>query len=856
MKKTAEFIRALLVPLFLLFLSSVDAQELVVMSGKVVDTDSKPVPYASVVVTNLNPVVGTKSDEQGRYSMQLPAGKEIEISVRCTGFETADTVLTTRQNAPLNIVFSLKKQTTQLDVVKVTEEKNRKTTFTTVNIEKVENNVGPQGGVESLLKTLPDVSSNNEMSSQYSVRGGSFDENLVYINGVEIFRPTLVRNGQQEGTSIINPDMVSFVKFSPGGFDATYGDRMASVLDIAYSTPYAQGDTASGKTFHDTRGQLSASMLGASLSLQGAVGDRLSYSIGFRQHSNRYIFRTLDTKGNYNTSYTDLQGLIGYRINEALDLQLLVVATRNLYGLVPSSQTTTFGGWQEVMQFDVYYEGEERDSYRTALASLALDFHPGNDYKLRFTNSFQSNREVENYDILSQFMLYELNVGNVDENGETSRFDRGIGSFLEHARNSLQTNYFSSMLQGTHYARMGNWNWGVKVQYEQVRDKMREWKWVDSAGYAMPTVIPTPGVDSNMPSTPILQQFCRSNHTLGVMRLSAYAQRNVDFYTRHDHMFSIVAGIRGQWYDIDFTNDNLTGNVSNYPHEALFDETSPHNRGFILSPRLSLNFKPNIKRDILFRLAAGVYSQAPTYREYRSADGRLNHSIRPQDSYQLMGTIDWNFRIDSRPFKLTTDVYYKYIDDLISYSIDNLRMRYSGENNAVGYATGLSLRLSGEVVDGLESWASLSLMRTREDIEGDAYGWLPRPTDQRVSFKIFFQDYVPSVPFWRMSLNFIVSSGLPFTYPTQKDFSIIRRYPAYFRVDWGNTIQLSRFERIRSSRLMQYVDDILLSVELFNIFDYRNVVSFIFVSDYNNQYYPVPNYLTARQLNFKVTVKF
>lgn len=852
----SKFVRQYIVLFFALVFSFVDAQEVATLHGSVSSSSGKAIPFASVAAVSLNPVRGTKTDEHGRYSLQLPAGRDISLSVRCVGYETIDTVVTLVGRKETVMNFVMKSVAKQLDVVKVTDEKTRTTTFTVVNIDKVENNVGPQAGVEALLKTLPDVGSNNEMSSQYSVRGGSFDENLVYINGFEIYRPILVRNGQQEGTSIINPDMVDRILFSPGGFDVTYGDRMASVLDITYNAPYAQGDTPHRWRMHDTKGQFSASFLGASLSLQGAVGDKLSYSMGFRQHSNRYIFRSLDTKGNYTTSYTDFQAVLAYRVNESLDLRLLTVATRNIYGLIPESQTTTFGGWQEVMQFDVYYEGEEKDRYNTMLASLMMDYHPGDNYKLTWTNSFQSNRETENYDILSQYMLYELNVGNFDENGETERFDRGIGSFLEHARNSLQTNYFSSEIRGTHYARMGNWNWGVKVQYEQIRDRMREWKWVDSAGYAMPAVIPTPGNDSNAPYSPILQLFCRSNHTIGTTRLSAFAQRNVDFYTRREDLFSLVAGVRAQWYDINFENDNLTGNVSNYPHQVLFDETTPHNRRLFVSPRLSLNYKPKNERDMLFRLAAGIYSQAPAYREYRFDDGTLNHAIRPQHSYQVMGTMDWNFRIDRRPFKFTADLYYKYVTNLIPYRIDNLRVRYDADNDAVGYATGLSLRLSGEVVEGLESWASLSLMQTQEDIIGDEYGWLPRPTDQRLSFKIFFQDYVPSVPFWRMSLNFIVASGLPFTYPTQSDFSQVRRYPAYFRVDWGNTIQLSRFEKIKNSWLMRYIDDILLSVELFNIFDYKNVVSFIFVSDYDNQYYPVPNYLTARQMNLKLVVQF
>ena len=827
----------------LTFCMMVTAQN-AVLSGVVSSIDGKPLQYAHVAAVSLNPVRGDVTDADGNFELLLPAGVAVSIRVSYTGYATVDTIFTLEKETKVVLNVVLSRQSTQLGTVTISDEKSRATTFTTIDVERMEHTVGPQSGVESLLKTLPDVSSNNEMSSQYSVRGGSFDENLVYINNVEIYRPMLVRNGQQEGTSIINPDLVTSINFSPGGFDATYGDRMASVLDINYGRP------------QEFRGRASVSFLGASLSVQGSVGDHFSYNIGFRQHSNRYLFRSLDTKGNYTTSYTDLQTLFSYKINERLDVHYLQLLSRNIYGLVPEEQTTTFGGFMEAMEFEVYYEGEERDSYRTSLSALTFDWHPNDDFRLRWTSSFQANKESETYDILSQFWLYELNVGSIDENGETERFDRGVGSFLEHARNYLQTNIISTELRGTHYASLGNWNWGMKLQHEQVRDRMREWKWVDSAGYAMPVTFPEPGNAGNDPIAPQLQLFCRANHTISTTRMTAFLQRNIDFYTDSGSLFRIVAGARMQWYDINFENDNLTGNTSNYTTLTGFDNVSPHNRQLLFSPRISLNYKPQWRCDILFRLAAGVYSQAPFYREYRFDNGTLNHSVKAQQSYQVMGTMDWNFKIGISPFKFTADLYYKYIDDLIPYRIDNLRVRYDAHNDAVGYAAGLSLRLSGEVVEGLESWASLSLMKTQQDIVGDAFGWIDRPTDQRVSFKLFFQDYVPNVPFWRMSLGFITGSGLPFTYPTQTDFSRRHTYPAYLRVDWGNTVQLSRFERLKESWLMRHIDDLLLTVEIFNLFDYNNVVSYIWVADYNNQYYPVPNYLTARQINLKLTVVF
>lgn len=831
---------------FLLFasVSPLLAQNDAFLNGRVCDVNNNPLSYSRVVTVDYKPLQGAVANEKGEFDLALPSDTALHIRVYNFSYTPIDTVIRLQSGEHRRITFVLDSRSTQLGTVTVVDERPRVTTFTPINVERMEHTAGPQSGVETLIKTLPDVSSNNELSSQYSVRGGSFDENLVYINNVEIYRPMLVRNGQQEGSSIINPDLVDRILFSPGGFDAAYGDRMASVLDITYGIP------------SEFRAKASASLLGASLSAEGRVGERFAFSAGLRHRANRYLFRTLDTKGDYTTEYTDLQALLFYKASEYLDFQFLAIASRNIYGLIPERQNTTFGGFMEAMEFYVYYEGEERDSYNTTLAALTMDYHPNDDFRLRWINSFQTNKENEQYDILSQFWLYELNVGNINADGETEKFDRGVGSFLEHARNALQTNIFSSEVRGTHYAPLGNWNWGVKLQYEQVRDRMREWKWVDSAGYAMPVAYMEPGNDSNAPQPPVLQLFCRANHSVSTTRLTAFVQRNLELFNDRGDAFTLVGGVRLQYYNINFTDEPLTGNTSNYNFSHFYDDTSQNNSQLLVSPRLSLSYKPMWEKNILFRIATGVYSQAPFYREYRFDDGTLNHAIRAQQSYQIMGTMDWDFHIKDSPFKFTADVYYKYINHLIPYRIENLRIRYDAENDAVGYATGISLRISGEVAGNLESWASLSIMKTQEDIEGDNYGWLNRPTDQRISFKLFFQDYIPSVPFWRMSLQFIVGGGLPFTYPGQTNFDKDYRYAPYFRIDWGNTLQLSRFKRVKESRLMRYVDDILLTIDMFNLFDYKNVVSYIWVADYQDKYYPVPNYLTARQFNFKVTVIF
>ena len=391
------------------------------------------------------------------------------------------------------------------------------------------------------------------------------------------------------------------------------------------------------------------------------------------------------------------------------------------------------------------------------------------------------------------------------------------------------------------YALLGSWDFGVKAQMEQVTDRMREWKWVDSAGYSYPTDHHTPGLDDTVVFNPVLQLACNADNRIVNLRGIGYAQREVSLYTPHDDEVKLTAGVRGQYY------------VVSDPQNAQF---SILNSQFIVSPRLSASFKPQGRRDILYRLTTGMYQQPNQYREMRRTDGTLRTDLPAQCSYQATGAVDWKFHLWDKPFSLTADVYYKYITHLVPYTIDNLRVRYNPDQEAVGYAAGVGLRINGEFAPGLESWASVSYLKTQEDIMGDGLGWIARPTDQRFNFKIFLQDYMPEIPCWRMSLSLIYGTGTPVTHPYQTNRAVEYRLPPYFRVDWGNTIQLNRFERVRNSKLGRVFDDIAVGIEVFNLFDYHNVVSVLWVADYTNHYHPVPNYLTARQINVKLSATF
>lgn len=797
-----------------------------VVEGVVSDaTGAMPLEFVNIGV--VGSAKGTATDPSGRYQLTLTTSDSVTLRFSFTGYETAEHRVSVRGGRRLRLNVKLKPSATQLHEVEVSDETNRQSAFTHIETEKLDGTVGPTGGVEAVIKMLPDVHSNNELSSQYSVRGGSFDENLVYINGVEIFRPMLIRSGQQEGMSIINPDMVDYILFSPGGFDATYGDKLSSVLDITYLRP------------QEFRGKVSASLLGANATVQGRAGERMSYAVGFRQHSNQYVLGSLDTKGSYTTSYTDLQALLGYHVNDKLDLGLLAVWTRNVYGLVPESQTTTFGGFVMPMVLNVYFDGQEQDRYNTLLGALSADWRPSEDWRIKAHLSVQHINESERYDVQSQYWLYQLAMGETA--GDTTMFDRGVGTFLEHARNRLTTNIATLSLNANRYARLGCWDMGLRLQVEDIGDHLREWKWVDSAGYALPTHILPFGDSSNYPVNPILQLYANSNSSMRTLRTSAYLQRELNFHTTSGADIKLLAGLRGQIYHSRLESNGLQSDLGGR---------------WMLSPRASVSLKPAIKHDLLFRLAAGIYSQAPFYREYRREDGTLLPDVRPQHSYQVTGTADWNFRLWNKPFTLAADLYYKYLTNLIPYTIDNLRLRYMPDKTAVGYTVGLSLRLNAELIKDLESWASLSLMQTQEDIDGDGLGWLARPTDQRLSFKLFLQDNVPDMPWWRMSLTLVYATGTPVTVPMLARSEEAFRLPNYYRIDWGNTIRLSQFESLKHKRLFRLVEDIQVGIEVFNLFNFRNVVSYLWVSDYENRYYPVPNYLTARQLNVKLTVLF
>ena len=752
------------------------------------------------------------------------------------------------QRRELNVV--MKRSAEELPDVEIVDKQIRHT-----NLQRLSPKVAAEipslsgGGVEDLLKTLPGVASNNELSSQYSVRGGNFDENLVYVNGIEIYRPFLIRAGQQEGLSFVNSALVSSILFSAGGFESKYGDKMSSVLDIQYKKPTSFG------------GSFQASLLGAQAHVEGISKNRkFTYLTGVRYKSNSYIFRGLETEGDYKPNFADVQALFAYRISDKVELSFLGNYARNSYNVIPSSRQTEFGTIQEAYRLNIYFEGQEVDRFENYMGALSLDYYPKDNLKLQFISSAFQTRESETFDILGEYFIGKLENQLDDEQfGEVVQA-QGVGGFLDHARNYLKATVFNIEHKGYYDLSKHYLQWGVKYQHEFINDRLSEWELIDSAGYTIPEPPFTVG-DPAPVYTPQLEMYSlyKADTTFQSNRYSAFIQNSWNFHIGTANAY-LIAGIRGSYWDI--------------------------NKQFVLSPRLTLSVKPIWEQDILFRFSAGYYQQPPFYRELRDLQGRVNPAVRAQKSIHFVAGMDWDFIAWNRPFKFVTEAYYKVLDDLVPYVVDNVRIRYYGDNISHGYAYGLDMKVNGEFIKGIDSWFSFSLLKTSEDIEGDNYweyyneageeiipgytedqvvadsaqffpGYIPRPTDQRVHFALFFQDYIPRNPTWKMHIKLIFGSGLPFGPPNAPKYEHVYRTPAYRRVDIGFSKELiGGYSSFGPKNPLKYIKSAWISLEVFNLFQIYNTISYILVKDKNGREYAVPNYLTPRLINLRLAVNF
>lgn len=806
LKSDKIFFFVILSFLFLLPAGNLLAQRYVVLSGTVSDTAGIPVTGANIIVEETKQ--GVFSAVDGYYELTLPAGKTYVLTVSHVGYAAQQRVLGLQAQAGDRIGdfhFILQDTVRVISEVAITSDRPPQGTLQRIETRGFNQLPNPSGGIETLLAALPGVSSNNELSAQYSVRGGNFDENLVYVNDIEIYRPVLTRSGQQEGLSFINPDIVESVDFSAGGFDVHYGDKMSSVLDVRYRKPVERATS------------VSLSFLGASASVEGTAGNqRFSYLAGTRYKTSQYLLATLDGKGDYNPAFFDIQSLMRYRITGAWELSLLVNVARNSYQFIPRSRSTSFGTLYNAYNLKVYYDGQEFDLYNSGLGALTLHFHPNEHLSLKLTGSAYHSHEQETFDIEGAYLLDELLDSSV--HGD-SVLNIGIGSELSHARNYLNTkiNIFSHT--GTFYMKDGSLRWSVSWQHELTGNRMSEWVMADSAGYSVPY-----GGENIR-----LKQSIHADNRLAMCHVTSSAQ-----YTRQ-----------------------LSGNHLNWVFTAgVRLNYSSLNREWLISPRASVTVRPKTVTNLNGHIAAGMYGQPPSYRELRDAKGNMNTSLNAQRSIHYVAGAGYSFSIGQRPFKLSTELYYKQLSRLIPYRVENVRIYYAGGNMASGYITGWDIKLNGEFVEGAESWLSFSLMHTRGDIKNDRYGSYPLPTDQLANFNLFFQDYIPGASTWRMYLNLVFGSSLPYSYPDPGRYDQSFRMPSYRRADIG----LSK-EFFKAEKPHKFIRQIGLNAEIFNLFGTYNTVSYLWIQVISNQnghqqQYAVPNYLTARRFNLKLSMLF
>lgn len=833
----------LLISAFLIQATVLLAQQATV-TGKIITDDSKPLERVNIFINNKT-FAGSTSNT-GIYLVNIPAGEPVSITYTFLGFDTIykEVNLSPGEVHELNIQMQFSAH--EYAEVEVKDKRLDRPTLISLDPRATDFLASPNGGVErTLLFQAIGVSSNNELSSQYNVRGGNFDENLVYVNDVAVYRPFLVRSGQQEGLSFINPFMVQSIDFSSGGFQAKYGDKMSSVMDVTYKAPRKQ-----------ISGAVEGSLLGTSVFLSNASKNyRFTQMHGFRYRTNQYILNGLETSGTYKPAFTDYQGYITYDVTDEFELSFLGTYSKNKYQFIPENRQTDFGTVNEALRLTIYFDGQEINEFENYMGALTGTYTPSDKLSLKFITSAWRSLESETYDVEGAYRLDELENDLSSEDFGDVAANRGVGGFLNHARNYLDAVVTTVEHKGSYYGDKYQIDWGLKGQYESVIDEYNEWEMIDSAGYSVPQT----------PSDEIeLYELISADNEVESTRLMGYTQ------------------ISREWkLDSNILNVNVGGRLNYWDF----------NEQIVGGPRINASYVPNWKNDYVFRAAWGYYHQPPFYREMRNLYGEINKNIKAQTSIHYVLGMDRIFKLWDRPFKLTAEAYYKDLKNLIPYEIDNVRIRYYATNNSEGYATGIDLKLNGEFVKGIESWVSLSVMKTEENLVDDYYykkynadgdliipgytydqvavdsvkvepGNIPRPTDQRFKIALFFQDYFPGNKTIRMNLSLIYATGLPFGPPSYDRYQDTLRIPSYRRVDLGLSKQLLRDKDDDKrkgwglKKPFSYLENIWLSVEVFNLFQVNNTISYLWVKDVNDRTYAVPNYLTSRQVNVKLQVRF
>ena len=787
---------------------------------KVLDEDGKPVSQANVSYNNQN----FTTDDNGFVKIPLADSEQTLSAEKETfkGFSKTIKLFPKVQN--LNVKFIYNQRETQIEeVVFQKKGKPKVTDLTSIEISAAEAQkvASLSGGVEGLLKTLPSVNSNAELSSQYMVRGGNYDENLIYINDIEIYRPFLIRNSLQEGLSIINPDMVQAINFSAGGFEAKYGDKMSSALNIYYRQP----------TKFELSGEVS--LIGARLSTGFASKDKkLSALFSGRYRNTNLVLNTLNEDTDFNPQYMDFQTYINYKFNDKWDISFIGYWSKNDYEMVPKVKEVEFGSLQTPLKLSVFYDGKEDDEYKNMMGTATINFKPNKKWAFSLDSFAYQNREREYYTIAS---AYQLQTFDPITGAPITSYD--VGGQIDHARNDLLVRTYGAQFK-TKFSPDLNTDFevGLKIEKENLQDFTNEWQLVDSLGYSTPRDFVLPG-QLDPSQLKLRFNIAGANH-IEPTRMSGYAQYSKKFYWGSNRIF-VNAGVRASHWDF---NDEI-----------------------IISPRAQFAIKPDWDMDMLFKISGGIYYQSPFYKEIKDLDGNFNPNIKSQRSTQVILANDYEFEMAKRPFKLTTELYYKKMDNLIPYYLDNVRIRYSGANNSEGYAYGIDTRLFGHFVPGVDSWISASYARVKENIDGR--GYISRPTDPRFRFSMFYQDYMPKFPSMRVNLTLTYANGLPSGTPISLDqngkpdfeapYNYQRTLPSYKRVDIGlSKVFIDQKDNKVNGGFWGNFKELTLGVQIFNAFNISNTIANQWVNDVSSGYnYPVPVRLTGRFFNVKLEFK-
>ena len=799
------------------------AQKTTILKGTVKNKDKKAIENVSVEFGSK----GTVTDKKGNYSLRIPFKEEIVLKFSHISYRTYTHKTKAKSRNAIRFSPILILKTEKLAEVVVKDRRKEAEGIISIDVAKAKAIIGANAGIENILMTLPGVNNNNELSTQYNVRGGNFDENLVYVNGIEVYRPFLVRSGQQEGLSFINPNMVQNINFSAGGFQAKYGDKLSSVLDITYRKPKEIATT------------LEASLLGGSITFESPFLDKkLSIITSLRYRDNSLFVNSKQIETNFRPRFTDLQSFATYRFTNKLTLSYLSNFSLNNYNYQPTSRRTRFGTIAEPLELNVYYDGKEENNYLTLFNAFSLDFKLNNEWFFKGTISSYNTQEEEYYDISASYNLGEVDANIGSDNFGEVNFSQGIGSQLNHARNDLDALINNVQIRGTYKKERRQLDFGLKYQNEDIRERIREWEIIDSLGFS---IRPPNSLGNTQPYEPFIGpikpfQNIREDNTVNIDRFSGFAQYNERLFMG-DHEVWYNLGVRAQSWSVT--------SGSNSSHNQI-----------IISPRAQFSIKPNWKKDMLFRFSGGWYSQPPSYRELKDYYGKINVNVKAQKSIHAVAGMDYSFNMWDRPFKLTTEMYFKDLNDVNAYSIDNVRIRYRADNLTTAYSYGFDARLNGEFVPGSESWVSVGYLKTEENI--DNRGSISRPSDQRIKFAILFQDYVPNLPNLKAYLNLVYNTGVPGGAPAYADvYKFQKRLRDYKRADLGVSYVFADANKQYTKGWLSRFKELTAGLELFNMFDIQNSITNTWVRDvYSKNQFGIPNYMTGRVLNFKVSMKF